>query len=166
MKAKLLILFLLISLFAVGVVAADGHNRNFVAHLSGDNEVPPVDTRAQGQAKFQLSKDGNELHFKLIAANIENILQAHIHCGAAGVNGPVVVFLYPEGPPPVLIPGRFSGVLAEGTITDAFLAPGQAACPDGVTDFDDLIAKMRSGEAYVNVHTSAFPGGEIRGQIR
>ena len=93
MKAKLLIIFLLISLFAVGVVAADGHNRNFVAHLSGDNEVPPVDTRAQGQAKFQLSKDGNELHFKLIAANIENILQAHIHCGAAGVNGPVVVFL-------------------------------------------------------------------------
>ena len=170
MKVKLLIIFVLVSLFAVGVVAAapGGHNRNFVAHLSGDNEVPPVDTRAQGQTKFQLSKDGTELHFKLIAANIENVTQAHIHCGAAGVNGPVVVFLYPEGPPPVLIPGRFSGVLSEGTRTnsDIIARPDSAECPGGVANFDELIAKMRSGDAYVNVHTTAFPGGEIRGQIR
>lgn len=171
MKAKLLILFLIISLFAVGVVAAapGGDNRNFVAHLTGDQEAPvPVDTSAQGQAKLQLSKDGTELDFKLIVANIENILQAHIHCGAPGVAGPVVAFLYPAGPPPVLIPGRFSGVLSQGTITAASIIPrpDSAECPGGVANFEELLEKMRSGEAYVNVHTTAFPGGEIRGVIR
>ena len=171
MKAKLTILFLLISLFTVGVVAAapGGENRNFVAHLTGDQEAPtPVDTQAQGQAKFQLSKDGTELHFKLIVASIENVTQAHIHCGAPGTAGPVVAFLYPAGPPPVLISGSFSGVLSEGTITDANIIPrpDSAQCPGGVADFNDLIEKIGSGEAYVNVHTTAFPGGEIRGVIR
>ena len=171
MKAKLLIIFLLISLFAVGVVAAapGGENRNFVAHLTGAQEAPdPVDTSAQGQAKFQLSKDGTELDFKLIVANLDNVLQAHIHCGAPGVAGPVVLFLYPDGPPPVLIPGTSNGVLSEGTRTnsDIIPRPDSPACPGGVANFDDLIAKMRSGEAYVNVHTTAFPGGEIRGVIR
>jgi hypothetical protein len=144
------------------------HNRNFRAHLSGREEVPPVNTRAQGQAIFQLSKDGNELRYKLIVANIHNVTQAHIHCGAAGVNGPVVAWLYPDAPPATLIPGRFNGILAEGTIdaVDVVARPDSAACPGGVANFDDLIAKIRSGEAYVNVHTSQFPPGEIRGQIR
>jgi hypothetical protein len=74
------------SVFDRTLAGNSGHNRNFRAHLSGDEEVPAVDTRARGQTIFQLSKDGSELSYKLIAANIENITQAHIHCGAAGVN--------------------------------------------------------------------------------
>lgn len=170
MKKKLLFVLLLIALLTLGAstIAASGHNRNFRAHLSGQEEVPSVDTRATGQAIFQLDKDGDELQFKLIAANINDVTQAHIHCGAAGVNGPVVLFLYPDAPPPQLIPGRFSGVLSQGTRTNADLLarPDSEVCPGGVANFDELIAKMRSGEAYVNVHTTANPGGEIRGQIR
>ncbi|RPJ32657.1 MAG: CHRD domain-containing protein [Planctomycetaceae bacterium] len=142
-------------------MAAFAGSPSFSAHLAGRNEVPAVDTLAQGQAHFKLSEDGTALEYKLIAANVENILQSHIHVGAAGTNGPVVVFLYPDAPPAVLIPGRFDGVLAEGVITSADLIGPLT----GMT-LDDLLAAIEAGNAYVNLHTSQFPGGEIRGQIR
>jgi hypothetical protein len=153
---------------ALAVAPASASDLRFVAPLSGDEEVPPVATNATGVATFKLSADETELRFRLIVAYIHNVTQAHIHCGAAGVNGPVVLFLYPAGPPAVLIPGRFQGVLASGTRTgaDVIAVPDSAACPGGVSNFDQLIAKMRSGDAYVNVHTIQFPPGEIRGQIR
>lgn len=145
---------------ASGVAAARGHNRNFRAHLAGENEVPPVDTLARGQSIFQLHRDGMALDYKLIVANIEDVLMAHIHVGGPDVNGPVAVWLYPDGPPPELIEGRFDGVLAEGTITtDDLVGP----LDDG--QLSDLLAMMRAGNTYVNVHTEANPAGEIRGQI-
>ncbi len=133
---------------------------NFRAHLSGDEEVPPADTDATGQAIFRLQKDGT-LYYKLIVANIENVRMAHIHLAPAGTNGGVVVWLYPDGPPPALIPGRFQGVLAEGVITEANLVGALA----GGT-LDDLTDAIKAGNTYVNVHTNQFPGGEIRGQIK
>jgi hypothetical protein len=138
-----------------------GTPHNFRTHASGGEEVPPNDSRAQGQAIFQLSKDGTAIDYKLIVANIENVTQSHIHLGPAGVNGPVIVWLYPSAPPAQLIPGRSQGVLAEGTITDASLV-GLLA---GGT-LEDLLDEMRAGNTYVNVHTSQFPPGEVRGQIR
>jgi hypothetical protein len=133
---------------------------NYRTHMTGDQEVPPRDTKGQGQTIFQLSKDGTELSYKLIVANIENVTQAHIHLEAAGANGPVVVWLYPSAPPATLIPGRFNGVLAEGVITEAdfrgILSGASMA---------DLIDHFNNDFAYVNVHTSQFPPGEIRGQI-
>jgi CHRD domain len=160
-----LVVAALVTLPALGGPPAQ---RNFQAHLSGDNEVPVVDTNAQGQATFKISEDEESLSFTLITANIVDVAQAHIHCGAAGVNGPVVVFLYPDAPPPILIPGRSQGVLNEGTATAANLIPraSSAECPGGIANFDQLIAKMRAGETYTNVHTMANQGGEIRGQNR
>ena len=169
MKPLRLTLALLIVLLAtVGTAAAD-NNRNFVAHLSGDEEVPSVATLAQGQAIFHLSKDGNELEYRLIVANIENVVASHIHVGATGVNGPVVAFLFGSVPPGG---GRSDGVIATGTITAANLVGPLAGHP-----LSDLIAAMRAGNTYVNVHTNDgvaptntgpgdFPAGEIRGQIR
>ena len=141
--------------------AGDAHNHR--THLSGDNERPtPNDSRAQGQAIFKISKDGTEISYKLITANIENVTQAHIHCcaNAEGTAG-IVVWLYPSAPPAVLIPGRSNGVLAEGVITQSSLVgslAGQA--------LSTLLDRIASGLAYVNVHTTQFPPGEIRGQIR
>jgi hypothetical protein len=133
--------------------------KNFVAPLSGDQEVPAADTRARGNTTFQLREDG--LHYRLIVANLQNVTMAHIHVAPAGVNGPVAVWLYPSAPPPQLIEGRFSGVLATGVITeDDLVGPLQDAM------LDDLLDLMRAGGTYVNVHTNQFPGGEIRGQIR
>ena len=132
----------------------------FRAHAHGGEEVPPVDTRAQGQASFRLSEDGSELHYRLNVANIHDVLQSHIHQAPVGENGPIVAWLYPSTPPAMLIPGRFQGVLAEGTITAADLVG-----PLEGMDLEALLDDLRSGNAYVNVHTSANPPGEIRGQI-
>jgi len=145
--------------FEVETSAAGG---NFSAHLTGGQEVPPANTRAQGQANFWLSRDGTELRFRVNVANIENVTMAHIHLAPAGVNGPVVAWLYPAGPPAQLIPGRSHGPLAEGVLTAANLVGPLA----GSMTLEDLVDALRSGNAYVNVHTSQFPGGEVRGQIR
>jgi hypothetical protein len=134
--------------------------RNFVAPLEGAQEVPPVDTRARGMAHFQLSRDGSEVSYRLIVANIEDVLMAHIHLAPAGVNGPVVVWLYPDTPPPQLIEGRFSGVLATGTFDASDLVGPLAGA-----DLEDLLDAMAAEGTYVNVHTADNPPGEIRGQI-
>jgi hypothetical protein len=111
-------------------------------------------------AVFKLSDDRMSLHYSLTVANLHDTLQAHIHVAPPGVNGPVVAFLYPSGPPPVLIPGRFSGNLMSGTITAEDLRGPLAGM-----SLDALLAAIRDGNAYVNAHTVQFPGGEIRGQI-
>ena len=134
---------------------------NFQAHLSGDNEIPPRLTQAQGQAVFQLSKDGQELSYKVIVANLDNISMSHIHVAPSTANGPVVVWLYPSAPPAVLIPGTSNGILNQGVITKSNLAGSLKG-----KELSDLVDLMVSGMTYVNVHTSQFGGGEIRGQIK
>jgi hypothetical protein len=111
-----------------------------------------VETRAQGQAHFVLSKDGTTLHYKVNVANIEDVTASHIHIAEEGVNGPVAVTLFSGVPE-----GRIQGTLAEGDITAADVTLGT---------FEELLARIRAGSAYVNVHTIENPPGEIRGQIR
>jgi hypothetical protein len=149
--------------------ASPGDNLNFVTALSGGEEVPTRDTQGRGVAIFSLSKDGTELAYKLIVANIENVVAAHIHIGPAGMNGPVVVFLFGPVPPGG---GRTDGPLSEGVITAANFVGPLSGQP-----FSDLIEAIEAGNTYVNVHTDDgvappntgagdFPGGEIRGQIK
>ena len=152
---------------------------NLGTHLTGDEEVPPRVTQAQGQAIFRI--DGATVDFRLIATNIDNVVQAHIHCGTKGTNGPIVQWLYPQttGGPALTGPtGRQSGVLASGS----FPVPAGLGCAATVfggqpTDpAIPLLVAMRAGLTYVNVHTNDgvgltntgpgdFPGGEIRGQL-
>jgi len=130
--------------------------RNFKAHLRGANEVPPVDTQAQGQLILKASADGTSVTYKLIVANLDDVTAAHLHLGVVGMNGPVVVGLF-QGP----IEGTFSGVLAEGTITaDDLVGPLEGL------EIGDLLDAIADGDIYTNVHTTAHPGGEIRGQVR
>ena len=158
-----------------GITAAEASDqRNFRTHLTGEAERPtPRETRATGQAIFHLSKDGTELEYKLIASNIENVTQAHIHMGPPTGTGGIVVWLYPEAGPPAAPAGagRTDGVLAEGTITASDLVGTLAGQP-----LSALLALMNGGQAYVNVHTNDgvappdtgpgdFPGGEIRGNL-
>lgn len=151
--------FFLLALAGAAIAEMDQATRNFRAHLSGADAG--ATTRAQGQALFQLSADGQTLHYRLNIANLQNLTMAHIHLAPVGQDGPVVVWLYPSAPPPQLIPERFSGVLSAGAITAANLVGPLA----GQT-LDDLLAALENGNAYVNVHTNAYPAGEIRGQIR
>lgn len=167
---KRAILLAMVAVLAFGAVspAASAQPTSFRAVLSGGDEVPTRETLARGVATFQLSSDGAELGFRLVVANIENVVAAHIHCGAPGVIGAVGVTL-------------FGGAAAGGGRTDGVLATGSVTAPDpgngcGWADLDAVVAALESGNAYVNVHTSDgvapidtgpgdFPGGEIRGQV-
>ena len=156
--------------------SANANGGNFGTPLSAKEEVMSAgvvnDSSARGNATFQLSADGTELSYHLSVANIENVFMAHIHQGAAGSNGPVVVWLYPSttpAPGPVG-GGRIDGVISRGTITAANLVGPLAGQP-----LSALVSLLTGGNAYVNVHTNDgvvpantgpgdFPGGEIRGQ--
>jgi hypothetical protein len=165
-RTIVLVAMVALGLLALAPSAVAGDN--FVATLSGDQEVPPRDTQARGVATFKLRADGAALAFKVNVANIDNVFAAHIHCGAVGVNGPVGVTLFMGAP----AGGRVNGTLAKGTIT----AP-DAGNGCGWANLAAVLAAMSSGNTYVNVHTNDgvdppntgpgdFPGGEIRGQIR
>ena len=179
---------LLLGLFVLGLAlvtaAVAGVNLNWSVHANGSQEVPPRDSQGQAQAIFHLAPDGQSIDYKLIAANIDNVFMAHIHMvttapTAPGVNGPIVVWLYPSTAVGVQAPlggGRIQGVIAEGTITKDDLT-GPLAPVNGVPhELSDLIEAMRTGKAYVNLHTNDgvdptntgagdFPGGEIRANI-
>jgi len=152
MKNLLLPLVTLVVLFAVQTSYAES-TRNHVAPLSGQEEVPPVDTKAQGQAISKLR--GGTLDYKLIVANIQDVVAAHIHCAPAGSNGSVGVTLFAG------VPTTINGILTQGPI----LAPdSENGC--GWANIGDVIDAIQSGDTYVNVHTLANLAGEIRGQIR
>ena len=151
-------------------------DRNHTTHLEGSQEVPPRDTRATGNAVYHISKDGNSVEYRVIVANIENVFMAHIHIGLPGANGPVAVWLYPSTAQAPGAPGGgpINGVIASGTFTEADLTDASGAW-DGT--WASLLAAIRSGGAYTNVHTSDgvdpantgpgdFPGGEVRGQFK
>jgi hypothetical protein len=176
--------------------AGVAHNQS--VHLSGDQEVftpatpggpTPADSHAQGQAIIKIDRDGGSFDYKLIASNIENVVQAHIHCAPPGVNGPIVVWFYPSKTATAALTtanGRHDGVLMEDTIEPANVrtftsnAVNNAACPlatAGAPTFAEVLDKIRSGNAYVNIHTNDqvaptnsgpgdFPGGEVRGQFK
>lgn len=133
--------------------------REYQAVLRG--EPHDVETTASGEARFQVNEDGTEATYEVMVESICNVTQAHIHLGAEGEDGPVVVWLYPEeGMEPDLIEGRFDGTLAEGTITqDDLVGEWEDA------DLENAVTTFEQEGAYVNVHTEEHPGGEIRGQI-
>lgn len=149
---------------ACGDDGPPGDATSFTATLSGANEVPAVTTTATGTATFAVS--GSELTYTINAASLQNAVLGHIHLAAAGQNGPVRLNLCGTGSPqPACTSG--TGVVATGT-------NGVTVGSPAIT-FDDLLSAMRSGGAYVNVHTNAAgctpgnegcnAGGEIRGQI-
>ncbi|GAA4388148.1 hypothetical protein GCM10023186_34460 [Hymenobacter koreensis] len=115
-------------------------DEEYVATLSGAQEVPAVNTPATGLGSFNLSQDRSLLKFRVVFSGLSGpVTVAHFHNAAAGTNGPVIVDLGPF----------LSGNVIEGQIT-----PTPA--------FHTALA---AGQIYINVHTAANPGGEIRGQL-
>jgi hypothetical protein len=138
---------------------------SFSASLAGSNEVPPVPTAATGTAELTLEDD--QIDYTIEVNGLENAVVAHIHIAPAGQNGPVRLNLCGTGAPlPACVSG--TGELATGS-------NGTTVGTPPIT-FDSLVSAMRTGGAYVNVHTddgtglpNTGPGdmvsGEIRGQI-
>ena len=128
-------------------------NQKFNAKLTGQQEVPPVQTTASGMAWFKPMQD--KVWFKLNVTDMQGVTQAHIHTGKQGENGPILVTLYKSD-----TPQSINGKLAYGNIT-ANLLEG----PMKGKQISDLATAMSNGSTYVNVHTEKHPNGEIRGQI-
>ena len=160
MKRKALFLLLMILPIMISSTLTYAMGDRFITHLTDENTS--VTTLAQGQALFSLSEDRQTITYRVIVANIKDVTVAHIHvAGAPGGDGGPVVFIYSANPPPVLIPGRSQGTL----VTGSFTADDFVNAYDGM-DMEDLLLAIQEGRAYLNVHTTAYPSGEIRGYLR
>ena len=134
--------------------AGEADDQVYTAYLTPDAETMEVTSNADGDAIFFINADG-QMEFEIIVVDIQDVTAAHIHLGMPGEDGPVVATLFM---------GEFStndvGVLANGTI-----AAGDLQGDLEGSSLGTLIAEIEAGNAYVNVHTTSNPGGEIRGQL-
>ena len=149
-------------------IAADETVR---AGLVGIKEVPVISTGASGRFHAVIDDTAGTIAYELTYSRLEGeVQQAHIHVGQRSVNGAVSVFLCQTeaSPDPTgLAPrcprsGTVTGTLQaanmiDGGIVNQGIAPGE---------FDELVAAIRAGVAYVNVHSTTFPAEEVRGQLR
>jgi hypothetical protein len=131
-----------------------GTDTDFEALLSGANEVPPVPTEATGSATLTI--EGQQIVYQVDVQNIENVLFSHIHIAPEGENGDVRLNLCGTDDTP--------GCSTTDTGTLVSDSNAVTTGTPAIT-FDSLVSAIRAGNAYVNVHTTANPGGEIRGQI-
>ena len=129
--------------------------RIYDAPLSGQNEVPPVQSSATGLAEFTPPVN-DSIKYRINITGISNATGAHIHSGQAGENGEVVADLLTS----MKVNDVSYGMTIRGNLSDSSLKGPM----EGKT-LEDLVAAMDSGETYVNIHTTQHPDGEIRGQI-
>lgn len=150
--------------------------KNFRAVLDGFEENPSVSTEGTGHLRLRIDDQNQTIEYELTYDALEGVgttpfvtngvvLFAHIHVSAPGVNGGVSTFLCGGGgkaacPTPS---GTFSGVIEA---TDIVGPAAQGINPGEPAAFNELVRSIRAGYAYANVHTTRWPGGEIRGQIR
>ena len=160
--AALLVLATVVTVFAV----AEGVRR-FKGSLTGYEEVPAVSTVASGDFHATIDDNSNTIQWVLSYRDLEGaVQQAHVHLGQPGVNGGISVFMCTNlgnGPagtqpcpaPPATISGTFTAGDVVGPNAQG-IAPGE---------FDELVKAIRAGSTYANVHSTKFPGGEVRSQL-
>ena len=154
-------------LAAPPVLAAD---RNFKTELESYQEVPSISSPASGDFEARLSRDEATLTYTLTYGGLQgDVRQSHIHFGQHSVNGGIVVFLCQTttNPDPTgLAPTCPQEGTVEGSLTAANMTGGAAGQGIAAGEFAELVAALRAGVTYVNVHSSTFGGGEIRGQLK
>jgi hypothetical protein len=134
-----------------------GNDRQFRARLSGDQEVPTVETDTTGELRVRFADDYSSATLRLDVNDGERITQAHFHCGEAGTNGPVVIFLAGFHANGWDVDGRW---IDNVTITDENIV--NTACGSTLREIAEA---MEDGRIYVNVHSVAVPSGVVRGQV-
>jgi hypothetical protein len=134
------------------------------ATLRSYEEVPAISSRAFGLFAAFIADDASSLAFTVTYSDLEGgaVTASHIHVGQPGVNGAIVIHFCGTGgkpacpPPPATLTGT-------ATAADVVGVPAQGI---QAGDIAEVIRAIREGKAYVNVHTTNFAGGEIRGQIQ
>lgn len=169
MKKKAFVSVLVV--LALGAALAYGQNfSKLKALLSGQEEVPVVSTTGNGAFNATISKDETEINYELSYSDMEsNVTQSHIHVGQKDVNGAIVIWFCSNLASPPTPPGVQPCPLRSGTITGTIRAadviPQTNTQGLAAGELDEVIQAIRDGNAYVNVHTTGSPGGEIRTQI-
>lgn len=138
------------------------------AKLRGGEEPPAISTLGSGSFLARLSDDGLSLEYELRYSDLQgSVLQSHIHLGQRGVNGGIAAFLCsnlgngPAGTP--ACPGPNAGTVTGMIMAAQVIGPGGQGLAAG--EFEEFLRAIDKDLTYVNVHSSIWPGGEIRGQI-
>jgi len=168
LRSRLTCLAAVLAAFAGAAFAHDDDNR-LSARLTSFQEVPSLSSTGTGRFTARLNAAQTEFSYELTSGGLSAAAtQSHIHFGQKSVNGGIVVFLCsnlgngPAGTQPCpAAGGTITGTITAGNVSNPTevqgIAPGE---------FAELLKAIRGGVTYVNVHTTKFPGGEIRGQLK
>jgi hypothetical protein len=175
MAKRIILAFVPIVVVASAIALAQNQQR-IREFLTGYEEVPAVSTSANAEFHARIV-GGNSIQYELRYADLEgSITQSHIHFGQKSVNGSIEVWLCGNPGPGVTPPaGTQACPPSPATITGTITAPdviGQPVAANGsagqgiqAMEFDELLRAIRAGKTYVNIHSTKFPGGEVRSQI-
>src|SRR4051812_26552460 len=134
----------------VSAVASGASDEVFTGTFSGGAEVPSVTTNGTGTVYVFINPAGTEIKYAVSYTGLSGpLVAAHIHGAAPGVNGPIMLPL-PIGPSTMF-----------GSLTQANFQATSAA-----STWAEALTLIRTGKAYVNLHTAAHPGGEVRAQLK
>jgi len=174
MKSRAALIAGVMALAAAPVALADEGPHRIHGNLIGYQEVPSVSTVANGRFNAVINKD-DTIDWELTYSDLEGaVQQSHIHFGQRSVNGGITVFLCtnlgngPVGTQPCPpSPATISDTIAAADVSPNIPATA-AARTQGINtgEFEELVRAIRAGSTYVNVHSTLWPGGEIRSQIR
>jgi hypothetical protein len=153
-----------LAFLGVAAIGCNGYDQEtFTAQLAGTNEVPASGVAATGT--FSVVFDGPAAKYSLTTNGLAAVSAAHIHTGATGANGGIWVFLYDNA---AGVTKDFAS--GEQMGTRSFTQDMVAACTVALGcvaggSYDAILTGARASTVYVNIHTTANPGGAIRGQI-
>ncbi len=153
-----------VTTFVVVSSSATGQRRGlFRANLNGFNEVPSISTTGAGVFLASINPAGDRIFYQLSYSRLDSDAHAaHIHLGQPGVAGGIIAFLCGGGDKPAC-PQRGGTVTGEIDPADV-TGPANQGIEAG--SMGEAVRAMRRGFVYANVHSTRFPGGEIRGQVR
>lgn len=168
---------LLVVLGVASYAIAGGNGNQLRAKpLIGYAENPDVSTVASGNFRGTLNRNANTLTYELRYSALEgDVSQAHIHFAKPGVNGGIVLYLcsnlaapagVPVPPACPAPPATVTGVLTPANIFDGAAAQGITGVGNDAAEWEEIERAIRAGRMYANVHSTKFPGGEVRAQIR
>jgi CHRD domain len=162
--------FLAVAMTAASIVALPRVALGETVHvqLTSYEEVPALSTAAGGQFRAFIDDAAGTIRYELSYSGLTgNVAMGHIHFGQLSVNGGISIwlcqtpdFVDPSGLAPTCVQsGTVTGLLTQANVVGP---AGQGIAP---AEFDEIVAAIRAGVAYVNVHSSTFLSGEIRGQL-
>jgi len=160
---------IVVALLVVLATASMARAERIKATLIGYQEVPSVSTDARGEFRAMIHRGDDAIDYELTFQGLQApVTQSHIHFAQKSVNGSIVIWLCgtATNPGPAGTQTCPQSGTITGTITAANVIAAAAAQQLTAGELDEVIAAIRAGVAYVNVHTAVSPGGEIRGQLR